>query len=54
MTASSSDALSASEVECVSIDDEALAAMDQASAEYRSRRTAARADERRLRRCDRE
>jgi hypothetical protein len=42
------------DVECVSVDPEALAAMDEASAEYRSRRTKARAEERRLRRHDRE
>jgi hypothetical protein len=44
----------APEVECISIDEEALAAMDRASAEYRSRRASARAEERRLRRYDRE
>jgi hypothetical protein len=41
-------------VECISIEEEALAAMDDASADYRSRRASARAEERRLRRYDRE
>lgn len=42
------------DMESLSIDEEALAGMDEASFDCRSRRAIARADERRLRRFDRE
>jgi hypothetical protein len=50
----SASAVLETEVECISIGEDALAGMDQASADYRSRRADARAEERRLRRYDRE
>jgi hypothetical protein len=46
--------LAETNVEWLAIGGEALSTMDQASAEYRSRRAEARAEERRLRRYDRE
>jgi len=42
------------EVEIFSIAEEALAAMDEASADYRSRRALGRAEERKIMRYDRE